>query len=143
MFRGAAIPGRRELFEAVLSEEGIPYVVRSEGGIAEHPLTVGPMGQFIIFVPREEAAHAADLLSQVDAAPSADEAIDDQREEPLGLLSRIRRDPSPKDKRAYLWMGVVSAAAGVLLLMQWPSPAVIFGVLLLAVVAPLMIAASR
>ena len=74
IFRGAAVPGKREFFEAVLRNEGIPYLVRSDGGIAEHPITVGPMGEISIWVAKENATRAAELLKEVESSEPVEES---------------------------------------------------------------------
>ena len=140
IFRGSAVPGRREFFEAVLRNEGIPFLVRSEGGIAEHPITVGPMGEIAIVVAEKDASRAKDLLEEVEASANADEAnVQDENEgEPTGFLSKARRRPSAKQKLATLVSGVLLFAAGLIMLFQYPSPIVVIGSLLV-LLSPLLV----
>ena len=142
VFRGAATPGRREFLEAVLREKEIRFVVRSEGAIAAHPLTAGPMGEFVILVSAEDAPRAVDLLQSLEHDP-VDTVASDEEEDSSPELALGIRPPSPRAKKAYFWTGVASALFGAWLLAQWPSPAVIFGFLILFIWAPLMIARSR
>ena len=144
IFRGAAVPGRREFYEAVLRNEGIPFLVRSEGGLAEHPVTVGPMGEFIIVVSEEHAAQAKDVLEEVEASANAHgaNAEDENEGEPIGLLSKARRPPSPTEKRAALVGGILLFAAGVTMMLQYPSPIVVFGGLFI-LASPLLVLYAR
>ena len=144
VYRGAAVFGQRELIESILREERIPYVVRSEGGIAEHPVTVGPMGEFIVLVPPEHATQAEALLREVEEETPVDTDEEDDSGQPVGLFSRIRREPTPAERRRHLWVGVVSGSAGVILLFLEPPSLRLLGLLLLAIAwASLVVALKR
>ena len=143
VFRGAAAFGRREFIESILREEGIRYVVRSEGGIAEHPITVGPMGEFVVLVSPGDADRVRALLAQVESATPLD-ADDEGVEEdtPPRTLLGIR-PPSPREQRAFLVFGVASAAGGLALILWAGEKWTVIGIVLLVVFGPLMIARSR
>ncbi len=141
VFRGAAAFGRREFIESMLRDEGIRYVVRSEGGIAEYPITVGPMGEFVVFVSAEDASRARALLAQVEsAAPFAeDEDLDNT---PAKTFLGVRT-PTAREKKAFLFLGLASAAGGLALILWAGEGWTVIGILLLAIFGPLMIARSR
>ena len=141
VFRGAAVFGRRELIESILREERIPYVIRSEGGIAEHPITVGPMGEFIVLVPEEHAERAAPLLQQVQEAEPPETDADEAEEDPLRTTLGLRT-PTERDKRITLVLAIVCAMGALALLAQFPDGEIVFGILLL-LMAGLLIAYSR
>ncbi len=142
VFRGAAVFGRRELIESILRDEKIPYVIRSEGGIAEHPLTVGPMGEFIVLVSEDEADRARALLQEVQADEKPLEPDqEDELDQPVGLFSSLRRKPTPAQKRRYRWLGGALLVAGVILLFLQPAPIWLLGLLFLTI-ALAMIAES-
>ena len=140
VYSGDGEPGKRQLIEMTLREHGIQFYVRSAGAIAEHPMSVGPMSEFKIYVSPAEEARAKAVVSEavesVAALPSDDESDDAQ-----GLL--IRNRTTEKDKKVLLVAGIVLIALGSVSLFLWPSPVVVLGILCLGVVGPLMIAASR
>ena len=142
VFRGAAVPGQRELIESILREEQIPYVVRSEGGIAEHPITIGPMGEFIVLVPAEHGTRARALLHEVDEAEPVDGWEEDEpTESATGLLSSARRRASPQTKRLYRWIGPALLVVGLVLVFQYPSGMTLLGALMLFMAALMLLEA--
>ena len=143
VFRGAAVFGQRELIESILRDEGIPYVIRSEGGIAEHPVTVGPMGEFIVLVPREHAEHAQTLLMEVEEEAPLDSDEEDESGKPVGLFSSVRREPTPAERRRYLWVGIVSGVVGIILLFVGSPSIRLLGLLLLVIAWPSLIVALK
>jgi hypothetical protein len=65
VFHGRGGPAQRELCEALLREAGIPFIVKSVTGIALHPVTVGPMAEFKIFVDADHSDAARKVLEQL------------------------------------------------------------------------------
>ena len=128
VFRGAAVPGQRELVESILRDEGIPYVIRSEGGIAEHPVAVGPMGEFVALVPEERADDARAVLGAATASvPFEEDEQEDDGDQPVGLLSSVRRRPTAAQKVRYRWLSGAMLVAGVILMLLQPSPIWLLG----------------
>jgi hypothetical protein len=144
VFRGAAAPGRRELIESILRDDGIPYVIKSPGGIAEHPLTVGPMAEFIVLVPDEYSARASVLVEAADEiAPDLDDGHDDEEQFSGGILRRMNSPPTMTDRLIFRSFAVVAGAGGLaLILVDW-SRYFAIGFLLIVILSPLLWAASN
>lgn len=94
-------------YEAALRDADIRCVVRS-GGIAQHPMRVGPMAEFTIAVNAEDADHARQILAGLQEDQSALESEDD--EPPLDSEGVFRRRLSDRDRKQMVWFsGVVLA----------------------------------
>ena len=69
VYRGAAAPGRREMIEAALRDDGIDCVIKSSGGIAAYPMTTGPMGELSVWVLPDDAERATELIEALTGDP--------------------------------------------------------------------------
>lgn len=117
VYRGGGGAFKAQLLKGALNEEGIECVVSSATAIAEHPVTVGPMGEFRILVRAEDRQRAEQVIKGLlfpmqQVSTNAGEAPD---EEPLrrGLFTRARDPESKGDRFVMLAMGVALIAGSV------------------------------
>ncbi len=92
VFRGRGGDIERGFLESALQEEGITCLVKSRGAIAQHPVTVGPMAEFSIFVAPEDEDRARALIQRLTEGAQSVEEVDDAVDEdtaPTGFLGRI------------------------------------------------------
>jgi hypothetical protein len=71
VYRGGGGQFRAEMLRSLLSGSGIESVVTG-GATAAYPTNVGPSGEFVIVVRREEADRAADLLRSFEEEGGAE-----------------------------------------------------------------------
>lgn len=113
VYRGGGGPFKADLLKATLDQEGIECIVSSPTAIAEHPLTVGPMGEFRLLVRAGDRERAEEvikgLLSPVQQSSALGDGDVPEREEPSrrGVFTRAR---DPASKRARVVMLILGAA---------------------------------
>jgi hypothetical protein len=141
VFRGQAGEPERGFYEASLREEGITYVVKSSGSISQHPLTVGPMAEFSIFVAAEDESRAREVIQRLQEPqePFEQDHHPDGDTAPSGVLT-IRKSTA-QQRKLYRTVGLVCLGAALYLLIPYRD-ASIWGIFSL-LWAALFLAASR
>jgi hypothetical protein len=115
----------------MLTDQGIPFVIKMPGGIAEYPLNVGPMAEFVILVDeaRADAAHSA-LDAMKQEIDSLADDIDDPESEQGRELFFKRRSVTPTEFQIAMAGIVGSLGLGLVLTAQGNDDQVISGVIL-------------
>lgn len=118
IYRGGGGGLRADFFSSVLRGEGISCLISSGGAIAEHPLTVGPMGEFRLLVRAEDQERARPLIDSLVEAESrqtqtSDDEDDSVHERRLLLDARGPSRFSSREGMGFAVIGVVCAVGTV------------------------------
>ena len=119
VFRGKGGDIERGFFESALHEARIRFVVRS-AGIAQHPVTIGPLAEYEIWVSLEDEERARQVLDELlpfqQVEASEDEPLDVPRS---GALRRMTRRPTDRERRVFLGISILLLPLAIYLLVPY------------------------
>lgn len=140
VFRGQGGELERAFYEAALREEGITCVAKSSGAVSQHPLTVGPMAEFSIFVAAEDENRARELIQGLQVPLESVEEDDlDDKDTFSGVLRKSKS--TAQQRKIFRIAGFVFLAATLYFLVPFRE-ASIWGILSL-IMAAILLAGSR
>jgi hypothetical protein len=140
IFRGQGGEPERAFYEAALREEGITCVAKSSGAVSQHPLTVGPMAEFSIFVAAEDENRAREVIQGLqEAVESVEEDDGDDEDTFRGVLTR--RKSTAQQRKIFRILGFVCLGTTLYFLIPYRD-ASIWSIFTL-ICAALFLAASK
>ncbi len=139
IYRGTGGELEQAFYENALREAGIDYLTKSEG-VAQHPVSIGPMSSFVIFVSPEDESRSLELVRSLQKVPIVSDGDDGDNEAAPELFFRKRKQTA-RDRKALLAFGAASAAVSLYFLIPYRDVSVL-GILIL-ICSALFLAASR
>jgi hypothetical protein len=134
VFRGRGGEPERAFYEAALREEGITCVAKSSGSVSQHPLTVGPMAEFSIFVVAEDENRAREVIQGLQEALESVEEDDHDDEDTFSGVLTFRKS-TPQQRKIFRIIGFVCLGVALYLLIPYRDASLwgIFSVLWAAI----------